>query len=158
MLARFFKIRKVAPLESVKVFRKALFCFINDLSAFLPSSIRCSLYADDLAIWLFSPSVPAAVGATQGALIQMDCRIENWCSHSIRANVRPPSSPSILTKVTSSPIFSYSTSPSASIPLVSWGHVQLHSLLFQTSIFAEGRVFPSSQGLMLYLCFLIGSL
>ena len=52
----FFKITKVAPFESVEVFRKdpflALFfsLFINDLTASLPSSVSCSLYADDLAI------------------------------------------------------------------------------------------------------------
>ena len=32
------------------------------------------------------------------------------------------------------------------------------SFLFKTCIFAEGQVFPSSQGLTLYLCFLMGSL
>ena len=39
--------------------------FINDLLASLPSSVSCSLYADDLAIWSSSPSVPTAVEATQ---------------------------------------------------------------------------------------------
>ena len=42
--------------------------FINDRSVFLPSSVSCSLYADDLAIWSSSPSIPTAVEATQGAL------------------------------------------------------------------------------------------
>ena len=32
--------------------------FINDLLASLPSSISCSLYADDLAIWSSSPRSP----------------------------------------------------------------------------------------------------
>ena len=41
---------------------------INDLPASLPSSVSCSLYADDLAIWSSSPSVPTAVEAIQGAL------------------------------------------------------------------------------------------
>ena len=41
---------------------------INDLPASLPSSVSCSLYADDLAIWSSSPSAPTAVEATQGAL------------------------------------------------------------------------------------------
>ena len=36
--------------------------FINDLSASLPSSISCSLYADDLAIWSSHPLVPTASG------------------------------------------------------------------------------------------------
>ena len=42
--------------------------FINDLPGSLPSSVSCSLYADDLAIWSSSPLVPTAVKATQGAL------------------------------------------------------------------------------------------
>ena len=43
--------------------------FINDLPASLLSSVGCSLYADDLAIWSSSSSVPTAVEATQGALL-----------------------------------------------------------------------------------------
>ena len=48
---------------------------INNLPASLPSSVSCSLYADDLAIWPSSPSIPAAVEARQEALI----RLEHWC-------------------------------------------------------------------------------
>ena len=44
------------------------FLFINDLPASLPSSVSCSLYTDDLAIWFSSSSVPTVVEATQGAL------------------------------------------------------------------------------------------
>ena len=46
--------------------------FINDLLASLPSSVSCSLYADNLAIWSSSPSVPTAVEATQGTLFQLE--------------------------------------------------------------------------------------
>ena len=53
--------------------------FINDLPASLPFSISCSLYADDLAIWSSSPSVPTAVEATQGALFRLECWSEYWC-------------------------------------------------------------------------------
>ena len=53
--------------------------FINDLPTFLPSSVSCSLYADDLAIWSSSPSVPTAVEATQGALFQLERWSEYWC-------------------------------------------------------------------------------
>ena len=53
--------------------------FTNDLSAALPSSISCSLYADDLAIWSSSPLVPAAVEATQGALFRLERWSEYWC-------------------------------------------------------------------------------
>ena len=51
--------------------------FINDLPAFLPSSVSRSLYADDLAIWSSSPSVPTAMKATQGALF----RLERWSEY-----------------------------------------------------------------------------
>ena len=53
--------------------------FINDLPASLPSSISCSFYADDLAIWSSSPSVPTVVEATQGALFRLERRSECWC-------------------------------------------------------------------------------
>ena len=53
--------------------------FINDLPASLPSSISYSLYADDLDIWSSSPSVPAVVGAIQGALIRLESWSEYWC-------------------------------------------------------------------------------
>ena len=36
--------------------------FINDLPASLPSSVSCSIYSDDLAIWSSSPLVPTAGG------------------------------------------------------------------------------------------------
>ena len=53
--------------------------FINDLPASLPSSVSCSLYADDVAIWSSSPSVPTAVEATQGALFRLERWSEYWC-------------------------------------------------------------------------------
>ena len=53
--------------------------FINDLPASLPSSVSCSLYADDLAIWSSSPSVPTAVEAKQGALFRLERWSEHWC-------------------------------------------------------------------------------
>ena len=53
--------------------------FINDLPASLPSFVICSLYADDLAIWSSSPSVPTAVEATQGAPFRLERWSEYWC-------------------------------------------------------------------------------
>ena len=53
--------------------------FINDFSVTLPSSVSCSLYADDLAIRSSSPSVPTAVEATQEALFRLERRSEYWC-------------------------------------------------------------------------------
>ena len=53
--------------------------FINDLPASLPSSVSCSHYADDLAIWSSSPSVPTVVEATQEALFRLERWSEYWC-------------------------------------------------------------------------------
>ena len=85
VLAWFIKITKAVPFESVGVFRKDPFLalylslFINDLLASVPSSVSCSLYADDLAIWSSSPLVPTAVEATQGALFRLERWSEYWC-------------------------------------------------------------------------------
>ena len=113
-LAWFIKIRKAVPFESVEVFRKNLFLalflfsfFINDLPASLPSSVSCSVYADDLAIWSSSPSLPTAMEATQGALFRLERWSEYWFFLSTRANVRAPSFQWIPIKLTSSPTSSY---------------------------------------------------
>ena len=69
-----FRVRRGVPQGS------ALFSlFINDVPASLPSSVSCCLYADDLAIWSSSLSVPTAVEATQGALFRLERWSEYWC-------------------------------------------------------------------------------
>ena len=76
--SRSFRVRRGVPQGFV--LGPVLFSlFINDLPASLPSSVSCSLYADDLAIWSSSPSVPTAVEATQGALFRLERWSEYWC-------------------------------------------------------------------------------
>ena len=76
--SRSFKVRRGVPQGSV--LGPVLFSlFINDLPASLPSSVSCSLYADNLAIWFSSPSVPTAVETTQGALFRLERLSEYWC-------------------------------------------------------------------------------
>ena len=76
--SRLFRVRRGAPQGSV--LGPVLFSlFINDLPASLPSSVSCSLYADDLAIWSSSASAPTAVEVTQGALSRLERWSEHWC-------------------------------------------------------------------------------
>ena len=76
--SRSYRVRPGVPKRSV--LGPVLFSlFINDLPAPLPSSVSCSLYADDMAIWSSSLSVPTAVEATQGALFRLERWSEYWC-------------------------------------------------------------------------------
>ena len=76
--SRSFRVRRGVPQGSV--LGPVLFSlFINDLLASLPFSVSCSLYADDLAIWSSSPSVPIMMEATQGALFRLERWSEYWC-------------------------------------------------------------------------------
>ena len=69
--SRFFRVREDAPQGSV--LGPALFSlFIDNLPTSLRSSVSCSFYADDLAIWSSSPLIPSAVKTKQGALIRLE--------------------------------------------------------------------------------------
>ena len=73
-----FRIRWCVRQASVHI-PVLLFLSINDLPASLPSSISCSLYTDDPALWPSYPSMPVAVEATQEALIRLDCWSHYCC-------------------------------------------------------------------------------
>ena len=76
--SRSLRVRRGVPQGSV--LGLVLFSlFISDLPAFLSSSVSCSLYADDLAIWSSSPSVLTAVEATKRALFRLERWSEYWC-------------------------------------------------------------------------------
>ena len=55
---------------------RSLLLYINDLLTFLPTSVKTSLYADDLAIWASFPSVECATSIVQAALN----RLVEWSS------------------------------------------------------------------------------
>ena len=74
--SRSFRVRR--GVQQGSVLGPVLFSlFVNDLPASLPSSVSCSLYSDDLAIWSSSPSVPTALEASQGALF----RLKRWSEY-----------------------------------------------------------------------------
>ena len=76
--SRFFRVRRGVPQGSV--LGPVLFSlFINDLLASLPSSVSCCFYADNLAIWSSTSSVPTAVEATRGGLFRLERWSEYWC-------------------------------------------------------------------------------
>ena len=129
--SRSFRVRRGVPQGSV--LGPVLFSlFINDLSVSLPSSVSCFLYADDLAIWSSSPSVPTAVEATHGALIQLECWPEYWClplnpskCEASFFSVDPHQAnlqPNLL--LLGSRLHLNSTSN------LSWGHLRPHAVLF----------------------------
>ena len=113
---RSFGVRRGVPQGSV-LGPVLFFLFINDLPASLPSSVSCSLYADDLAIWSSSSSVPTVVEATQGALFRLECWSEYWCLPLNSSKCEASFFQWIPTKLIFSPTSSYSAPASVSIPL-----------------------------------------
>ena len=73
--SRIFRLRRGVPQGSV--LGPVLFSlYINNLPTFLPTSVKTSLYADDLAIWASSPNVECATSTVQAALN----RLVEWSS------------------------------------------------------------------------------
>ena len=151
--SRSFQIRQGVPQGSV-VSPVLFSLFINDLPASLPSSVSCSLYADDLAIWSSTPSIPTAVEATQGAL----CRLERWSKYWCI-----PLNPS---KCEAS---FFSVDPHQANLLFLGSRLRFNptptflGVIFQRTLsfskrFLQKAKFSSYQGLTLYLCFIMGPL
>ena len=92
--------------------------FINDLLASLPSSVSCSLYADNLAIWSSSSRSPLRWRPHKELCFDWISGLSTGVFLSIRPNMRLPSFQWIPTKLNSSPTSSYSTPASVSIQLL----------------------------------------
>ena len=105
--------------------------FVNDLPASLSSSVSCSLYADDLAIWSSSPSVPTAVEATQGALFRLERWSEYWCLPLNPSKCEASFFSVDPHQANLQPHSSYSAPATVSFALqVFLGHLRPHSFLF----------------------------
>ena len=73
-----FRLRREVPQGSV--LGPVLFSlYINNLPTFLPTSVKISLYADDLAIWASSPIVECATSIVQAALNRLVKWSSKWC-------------------------------------------------------------------------------
>ena len=110
-----FKITKVVPFESVEVFRTdpflALYFSPYSLIIFRPLCLLPSAAFFTLTIWPFGP--PPHRSPLRWRPHKELCF--EWSS--VRANVRPPSSQWIPTKLTSNPTSFYSAPASVLIPL-----------------------------------------
>ena len=123
-LVWFFKVTKAAPFESVAVFRKDPFLalyfslsslMILQLLCFLPSAALFTL-----TIWPFGPPPPRSSlrwRPHKELCFDWSTGLSTDVFLSIRANVRPPSSQWIPTRLNSSPTSSYSAPASVLIPL-----------------------------------------
>ena len=156
-LVWFIKIIKATRFEFIEVFFKDLFLALYFLSSSMISLLLCILLS--AAPWPFGPAPhqsPSWWRPHKELFFDWSAGLSMGVFLSIQANVKPHSSQWILTKLTSSPTSFYSAPASISIPLrLFLGHLQLHSFLFYTCIFTKGQVFPTSQRLTLYLCFLM---
>ena len=120
----FIKITKIVPCESVEVFRKdpclALYFSLSSLMIFRPLCLLPSAVLFMLTIWPFSPPpprFPLRWRPHKELCIDWSAGLSTGVFLSIRANVRPPFSQWIPTRLTSSPTSSYSAPASVSISL-----------------------------------------
>ena len=120
----FIKITKVVPFESVEVFCKdpflALYFSLSSLMISRPLCLLPSAALFTLTIWPFGPPPPRSLlrwRPHKELCFYWSAGLSTGVFLSIRANVRPPSSQWIPTKLTSIPTFSYSAPASVSIQL-----------------------------------------
>ena len=118
-----FKITKAAPFESVEVFRKdpflALYFSLYSLMIFRPLCLLPSAALFTLTIWPFGPPFPRSPlpwRPHKELCFDWSAGLSTGVFLSIRANVRPPSSQWIPTKLTSSRFCSHSAPAFISIP------------------------------------------
>ena len=123
-LVWFFKITKVVPFESVKVFRKdpflALYFSLFSLMIFRHLCLLMSAALFTLTIWPFGPPPhrsPQRWRSHKELCFDWSAGLSTGVFLSISANVRRPSSQWIPTKPTSNPTSSYSAPASVSIQL-----------------------------------------
>ena len=123
-LVWFFKITQAAPFESIEEFHKDPFlalCFsLSSLMIFLLLCLLPSAALFALTIWPFGPPhtwSPLRWRPHKELCFDWSAGLSTGVFLSIRANVRPPSSQWIPTRLTSSPTSSYSALASVLIPL-----------------------------------------
>ena len=119
-----FKITKAAPFESVEVFRKdpflALYFSLSSSMIFRHLCLLPSAALFTLTIWSFGPPPPQSPlrwRPHKELCFDWSAGLSTGVFLSIRANVRPPSSLWIPTRLTSNPTSSYLTTACVLISL-----------------------------------------
>ena len=138
----------------------ALYSFLPSTTVYLLLYLLPLSPIITLTIWPFGPPPPWSLlrwRPHKELYFDWSAGLSTFVFLSIRANVRPPSSQWIPTKLTSSPISFYSTPASVSIPLQLFLGSPSTALFRFLNTFCR-QFFFSSQCLTLYLCFLMAPL
>ena len=154
-LVWFFKITKAAIFESVAVFRKnpflAQYFSLSSLVIFRFLCLLPSAALFMLTIWPFGPPPPRSLlrwRPHKELCFDYNAGMSTGVFLSIRANVRPLSSQWIPTRLTSSPISSYSAPASVSMPLQLFSGSFDHTHSFSKHISSlKAKFFPRLKAL-----------